>query len=140
MKNRFFSRSTTNLPALAGFTLIELMVTVTIVGILAAIALPSYSSYLIKGRRAAAQAFLMDVAQRQQQYLTDTRTYAPTIAALSMAEPSDVASAYTITIAVAAILPPAFTVTATPKAAGPQATDAVLTLDSRGAKTPQKLW
>jgi type IV pilus assembly protein PilE len=56
-----------------GFTLIELMVTVAIVAILAAVAYPSYQNQVKRGRRAAAQAHLMDIAQRQQEYLLDGR-------------------------------------------------------------------
>ena len=52
-----------------GFTLLELMIVVAIVGILASIAYPSYMDHVRKGNRAKAQAFLMDVAQRQQNYL-----------------------------------------------------------------------
>ena len=58
-----------------GFTLIELMITVAVVGILAAIAYPSFQGAMMKNRRAAAQAYLSDVAQKQQQYLMDARAY-----------------------------------------------------------------
>ena len=56
-----------------GFTLIELMMAIAIIAILAAIAYPAYQKHLAKGRRAAAQAYLMDIAQREQQYFLDQR-------------------------------------------------------------------
>jgi len=59
-----------------GFTLIELIVAVAIVGILAAIALPSYREYVMRGHRRAAQAAMMDIATRQQQFFVATRAYA----------------------------------------------------------------
>jgi type IV pilus assembly protein PilE len=128
----------------SGFTLIELMVTVAIVAVLAAIAYPSYTSHLRKGRRAEAQAYMMDIAQREQQYFTDTRTYAldsggVTAAATlnAPATPSDLSGYYTITTA-ADTTTPSFKITA--KAIGQQQADGDLTLDNTGAKTPSGSW
>lgn len=124
-----------------GFTLIEVMVAVLILGILAAIAVPSYRSHLIKGNRAAAQAHLMDIAQQQQQYLLDTRSYATSVAGLSMTTPTSVSTYYTIqdpfTVGTA---PNSFSVTATP--IGSQASDScgTLTIDNLGNKTPTNCW
>lgn len=122
-----------------GFSLIELMVAVAIVGILAAVAFPSYQNYVVKGNRAAAQAFMMDVENRQKQYLLDARSYAADLATLNMAAPSDVSNFYTVTIAASAA-PPAFTITATPITGSKQESDGALTLDSSGAKTPADKW
>jgi type IV pilus assembly protein PilE len=124
-----------------GFTLIELMVTVAIAGILAAVAYPSYVNYMKKGRRAAAQAHLMEIAQRQQEYLLDARTYASTLATLGVTTPADVAANYTVADPVITAGPPvSFLVSAVPIAGGAQAGDGTLSIDSSGAKLPAGVW
>ena len=117
-----------------GFSLIELMVAVVIVAILAAVAVPSYQSHVIKGNRAAAQAFMLDVENREKQYLLDARAYTNSLTTLGMATPADVSKNYTITIDVVAT-PPSFTITAAPITGTQQANDGNLTLTSSGAKT-----
>lgn len=122
-----------------GFSLIELMIAVVIVGILAAVALPSYQNYVVKGNRAAAQAFMMDVENRQKQYLLDARSYAPDIATLGMTAPADVSGFYTVTITASAT-PPAFEIKATPVAGTRQEADGELILLSDGTKSPADKW
>jgi type IV pilus assembly protein PilE len=100
---------------------------------------PSYEEHLRKGRRAAAQSFLMEVGNREQQYLLDARNYAVgagALAALNVAVPPEVARFYTVTIdPPAPAVPPSYTVTAMPLAGSPQVPDGALTLTHDGAKT-----
>ena len=125
-----------------GFTLIELMIVVAVVGILSMVALPQYQQYVIRGNRAAAEAFMMDVANRQKQFLLDARSYAPDLATLTMTAPANVSNNYTVTVSapVVAGAPPTFTVTATPVASSKQANDGTLTLDDLGTKGPTGKW
>ena len=120
-----------------GFTLIELMITIVIVAILASIAIPSYRQYVIRGNRTAAQATMMEIATRQQQFFVANRTYA-TAAQLGFALPPEVDQNYNLGIVVAAGPPPGFQITLT--AEGAQASDGNLTLNSEGVKGPAGKW
>ena len=63
-----------------GFTLIELMVTVTVIAILAAIALPSYNDYVLRSKFAEATGNLADLRVKMEQFYADNRRYSTTAA------------------------------------------------------------
>lgn len=133
-----------------GFTLIELMITVAVIGILAAVAYPSYTQYIVRANRSAAQSFMFSVANKQEQYLLDARVYAggsTALTDLNMTVPAEVSSKYTISATctmptatgncTAVAGTPAYVITGTP--IGTQATNdtkcAIVTLNQLGAKT-----
>ena len=77
--SEFHKRRIRNLPnrRQSGFTLIELMIVVAIVGILAAVAYPAYTNSIAKGKRGEARAALMNLLQQEERYLTQMNTYEP---------------------------------------------------------------
>lgn len=111
----------------AGFTLIEIMITVAIVGILAALALPSYTSYVARGKRAEVRANMLEAAQFMERYYSANNQYG------NATLPSRITSLSTYTISVTATSG-SFTITAAP--IGTMASDrcASLTLTNTGAK------
>lgn len=128
-----------------GFTLIELMIVVAVVGILAAIAYPSYQEYVRRGNRAEARATMMDMAQMQERFFSSNNAYL-TIPAPPAAPPagwknwsgSSGAVKYNISVAVvpaAAGVPASFTITAAPAAGYADPKCASMALDNLNTKT-----
>lgn len=133
-----------------GFTLIELMIAVAVLAILTIIATSTYLNAQRKGNRGAAEAFLVAVAQQEQQYLIDNRAFlacsAPitsTTCALGLQVPSNVSAFYTVSVSVNnTATPPTFSATAVPLSSTYQASDSAgtLTLDSQGNRLPSGVW
>ena len=121
-----------------GFTLIELMITILVVAILASIAIPSYRQYVIRANRTAAQATMMEIATRQQQYLRgEPRPMRPRPTSASCCRPRSTRTT-TSTSTLMAGPPPGFRSRST--ATDSQASDGDLTLNSEGVKGPAGKW
>ena len=80
-----------------GFTLIELMIAVAILGIIAAIAYPSYLDQVRKSKRSDARSALMQAANRQERFYTTQYEYATTLDALGMPAETE-NEAYTLAV------------------------------------------
>ena len=104
-----------------GFTLIELMIVVAIVGILSAIAYPSYAEYIRRGHRADARAGLLQAQQYLERASTATGVY-PTALPTTLTWAADTTKHYTIGFQLGNTNA-AYIFIATRKAGGPQATD-----------------
>ena len=118
-----------------GFTLIEVMIVVAIIGILASIAYPSYIDYITKSGRSEGVAAVMRVANLQEQYYLDNRAYATDMAKLGLANPFVTEHGY---YSVASAGTSSFTITATAQAsqAARDSTCTTITMTSAGVKGP----
>ena len=130
-----------------GFTLIELIITVAIVGILAAVAFPSYTAYLAKGRRADARVQLATAQQWTERFYSENFNYATDTASNAASATFSLqpfstsprngegAALYNITLTVASTSQ-TYTLTAAPLAGGAMAADACgsFTLNNTGRR------
>ncbi len=118
-----------------GFTLIEVMMTVAIVAILTAVALPSFNEYVLRSHRSNARAAVLGIAQWMERAATANGAY-PAPAAVPIGLTVVEGGRYTVAVA-AAVAGQDFTVTATPMAGTPQVNDKCgsLIVDQTGLKT-----
>ena len=118
----------------SGFSLIELMVVVGIIGLLASIALPSYNDHTRKTRRAAGGACALAAAQSMERFYTTSLAYNAAGTPTAFTCDSDALEYYTI--AATGVAAKQFTITATPK--GKQSGDScgTLSINQAGVKSP----
>ena len=136
--NKLFSR---------GFTLIELMIVVVIMGILAAIGYPAYTRYVVDARRSDAQIALTQLAAQEEKFFSQCNTYRDTTTTYATGSvlactgfgtsyPTTSPNGfYTLTVAAgASTIATSFTATATPVAGTSQATDGAFRVSNTGLK------
>jgi type IV pilus assembly protein PilE len=126
-----------------GFTLIEMMIVVAIVGILAAVALPSYQKYIIRAARVQAQAELLELTSLQEKIFLNSTNYSPSVTTayngtsaggLGRTSGQTKDLRYTLSLDITA---PAqtFVLTATPVTGSTQAGDGTISVSENGART-----
>ena len=128
-----------------GFTLIELMIVMVIIGIIMAIAVPSYQGYVLRSHRTDAHSSLLDIAARQERYVAQNVTgYTDQIVDdLNLANTNSSKGYYVLSVSDAPCtsLANCYTIIAT--AVGSQTNDTGCTsinYDSAGRKTPAACW
>lgn len=133
-----------NAKSYEGFTLTELLITVAIVGILAAIAVPGYQSQMQKSRRAEAQTGLLQAAQALERcysmfnvFNSTSCTVVSTGPTVSFASPGGYYTITTVSGGTETLAAGSYTLYAIPVSGGPQASDScgTLSLTNTGAKS-----
>jgi type IV pilus assembly protein PilE len=120
-----------------GFTLTELLIVIVIAAILASLAIPSYREAVRRSDRRAAQAAMMEIANRERQFFVANRTFADEDD-IGFTLPVELEGKYTFTIDIDDGPPPTFEIQF--DAVGMQAVDGDLSLNSAGVKTPAEKW
>ena len=128
-----------------GFSLIELMIVVMIVGVLLGISVPAYQGYVMRSHRTDAHSSLLDIAARQERFVAQRNSYTTEIAAatgLNLGSANSKDGYYTLAAAACAGgIANCYLITAT--AAGNQVNDTdciAITYDSAGSKAPADCW
>lgn len=125
-----------------GFSLIEVLVIAAIVAILATIAYPAYQDQMMKTRRSTAKAALSDAASRQEQYFLNNKTYADSLAELSVSTTTD-GGFYTLDITApdaACPIDRCYRMSAAPEPAQSEDSCGTLAITSDGVRTPDECW
>lgn len=128
-----------------GFSLMELMIVIALLGIIFAISVPVYRDYERRAMRTAAGAVLLEVVSKQEQYAASNRAYATTLTDLAVVPPPKVSELYDFALTqvdwvsgTATIT--GFTATATPKAGSIMDGDHVLSINQFGLRSPPGTW
>ncbi len=108
-----------------GFTLVELLIAVSIVGILAAVAFPAYQDSVRKSRRADAMTSLLQIQLAQEKWRANNPSYTNNLTNVAVNGTDSIDGYYTLAISASSATQ--FTATATPKSGGPQAGDSCST-------------
>lgn len=120
-----------------GFTLIEVMIVVVIVGILASIAYPSYLDYVTRSNRTEAHAALMKISNLEEQFYLDNKSYTGTMTELGFAtDPYVTENGYYSVDAVVTSSKMTISATALGSQAARESTCKTITLTDTGAKGP----
>lgn len=138
----------------SGLTLIELLMTMLVLGVLLAIAIPGYKDYLIRANKSAAKAMMLEIASREEQYLMNTGAFG-TLVQLNYTVPTEVSAVFDVTLttgtnAASTITAlqglPTFTITVSGKAGTVQAgypaagATTALSINQFGLKLPLNEW
>jgi len=128
-----------------GFTLIELMIVLVIIGIVMSIAVPSYQGYVLRSHRTDAHSSLLDIAARQERYVAQNVTgYTKNIVAdLKLANANSSKGYYALSVSDAPCTNIANCYTIIATAVGSQANDTgctTINFDSAGRRTPAACW
>lgn len=120
-----------------GFTLIEVIIAMTIIAILAAVAIPAYTQYVTRGHRSEARGTLLQAAQWMERWRTERGTYqdggvAPSLPPTLAVSPPNGAARYNITVATPG--PGEFTLTAAPTGSMDGDPCGNFTVNNRGAR------